>query len=78
MCVQWQLDGSGVTPKNEGKVWVDGVLALDAVPPAQVWDFAQPWTSMDFGFNHYQATTNPIDIYLDDFALNNTMIPCPP
>jgi hypothetical protein len=78
MCVQWQLDGSGTMPKNEGKVWVDGVLALDSVNQNPVWDFAQPWTSMDFGFNHYQTTTNPIDIYLDDFALNNTMIPCPP
>jgi hypothetical protein len=75
MCVQWQLNGSGTT--NEGKVWVDGVLALDAVNQNPVWDFAQPWTSMDFGFNHYQTTTNPIDIYLDDFALNDTMIPCP-
>lgn len=77
-CIQWQYDGSGNPPKNEARVWVDGTLAVSTLTPPKSWDFAKPWTTMDFGFTHYQVLSNPIDIYLDDFALDNAMIPCPP
>jgi hypothetical protein len=76
-CVQWEYDGSGSPPNDEGKVWVDGVLAVDA-PKTKLWDFATPWASFDFGFTHYQALPNGVDLYLDNFALDGAMIPCPP
>jgi hypothetical protein len=78
-CVQWQYDGSGTAPADDAKVWVDGVLAVEATP-AKKWDFATPWSMFDFGFTHYQtlAAGDAVDIYLDDFAMNETMVACPP
>jgi hypothetical protein len=32
---------------------------------------------MQFGFTHYQTLANAIDVYLDDFAVNTAMVPCP-
>jgi hypothetical protein len=75
--MQWEYNGSGTPPKDEGKIWVDGKLVVDAAPPAQKWDFATPWSNFDFGFTHYQTTKNAIDVYLDDFALAETMVACP-
>jgi hypothetical protein len=76
-CMQWQYDGSGTPPADTAKIWVDGT-AVVTVTAATKWDLAAPWDSMDFGFTHYQTTTKPIDVYLDDFAVNGTMVPCPP
>jgi hypothetical protein len=75
-CVQWQYDGSGTPAKDDAKVWVDGVLAVEA-PPSKGWNFATPWSAFDFGFTHYQTLANGVDVYLDDFAVNETMIACP-
>jgi hypothetical protein len=78
-CLQWQYDGagSGSSVADVGKVWVDGTLAV-GVQKTEGWNFATPWKSMDFGFTHYQALVNPVDVYLDDFALDVSMVPCPP
>jgi hypothetical protein len=76
-CVQWQYDGSGNPPADNGNVWVDGSLALNS-PKSKGWNYATPWTAMDFGFTHYQTTTNDIDLYLDDVAVDGAMVPCPP
>jgi hypothetical protein len=75
-CIQWQYDGSGNPPANSAKVWIDGAPAV-TVTAAKGWQFPLPWNSFDFGFTHYQSLLNPIDVYLDDFALNDTMVPCP-
>ena len=75
-CVQWQYDGAGTPPANTAKVWVDGAVAVD-VPATKGWEFATPWTSMDFGFTHYQTLAAGVDVYLDDFAVNDTMVACP-
>jgi hypothetical protein len=76
-CVQWQYDGSGTTPADDGRVWVDGTLALN-VPNTKGWNFATPWNTFDFGFTHYEILANAVDVYLDEFALGPTMVPCPP
>jgi hypothetical protein len=75
-CVQWQIDASGRPPADTARVWLDGteVLQVDA---GKGWDFA-PWNTFDFGFNHFQTLGNPVDVYLDDFALDNAPIPCLP
>jgi hypothetical protein len=75
-CVQWEYNGSGSPPTDDGKVWVDGTLAVEA-PASEGWNFATPWSTFDFGFTHYQTLTNPVDIYLDTFALDGAMVGCP-
>jgi hypothetical protein len=76
-CVQWQYDGSGNPPANTANVWIDGTLAL-TVPVTKGWTFPTPWKSFDLGFTHYQTLNNPVDVYLDDFAMDSAMVPCPP
>jgi hypothetical protein len=75
-CIQWQYDGSGKTPADAAKVWVDGTVAVN-VPASQGWDFATPWDTFDFGFTHYQTLANGVDVYLDEFALDGSMVACP-
>jgi hypothetical protein len=75
-CVQWQYDGAGTTPANVAKVWIDGTVALDILA-SQGWSFATPWDAFSFGFTHYQTLANPVEVFLDDFALDGAMIPCP-
>lgn len=76
-CVQWQYDGSGTTPADVAHVWIDGADVVD-VAKSKGWWFATPWDTFDFGFTHFQALANGVDVYLDDFALDGAMIPCPP
>jgi hypothetical protein len=76
-CIQWNWDGSGTPAKNIGKVWVDGTLALMTPAAPMAWNFAVPWTNIQFGYTNYQTLANSIDLYLDDYALNDSMIPCP-
>jgi hypothetical protein len=75
-CVQWEYDGSGTSPADDAKLWVDGTLAVEA-KPSDGWNFATPWSAFDFGFTHYQTLADGVDVYLDDFALDGSMIPCP-
>jgi hypothetical protein len=75
-CIQWEYDGSGTPPHNMANVWIDGVLAV-SVPASKGWSFATPWSSIDFGFTHYQTLMNPVDVYLDEFALDKTKVACP-
>jgi hypothetical protein len=78
LCMQWEYNGSGTTPADEGKIWIDGTVVVDAKAQTPNWDFATPWSNFDFGFTHYQTIANSMDVYLDDFALDSKMIPCPP
>jgi hypothetical protein len=77
VCMQWEYDGSGSTA-DEAKVWADGTLVVHATKAGQSWNLATPFTNFQFGFTHYQTLANAIDVYLDDFALDDTMIACPP
>ena len=54
------------------------VVIIDATKAAQNWNLATPFSTMQFGFTHYQTLSNAIDVYLDDFAVNNAMVACPP
>jgi len=78
VCMQWEYDSSGASPADEAKVWADGTLIIDATKAAQNWNLATPFSTMQFGFTHYQTLPNAIDVYLDDFAVNNAMVACPP
>jgi len=78
-CIQWELDGSGSPVHDENRVWLDGALVIDAVAPQNSWPSGVPWRTFDFGFNHYQglAQGDFVDVWLDDFALDNEPIACP-
>ncbi len=76
-CLQWQYDGSGAAPADVAHVWIDGTDVVD-VAKSKGWWFATPWDTFDFGFTHFQALANGVDVYLDDFALDGAMIACPP
>lgn len=75
-CIQWQYDGAGTPAADLANVWIDGTEAV-GVDAGKGWKFATPWTLFDFGFTHYQTLTNPVDVFLDDFALGPTKIDCP-
>ncbi len=75
-CIQWQYDASGTPPNDVAHVWLDGTMVVD-IPQSKGWLFAAPWASFDFGFTHYQTLDGGVDVYLDDFALAETMIGCP-
>jgi hypothetical protein len=75
-CLQWQYDGSGTPPKNEARAWTDGSLVLDA-KPNKGWLFPK-WERFEVGFSRNIKPLTATDIYIDDFALDETMIPCPP
>lgn len=77
VCMQWEYNSSGTPAADDAKVWADGVLQLEATKAAQNWNLATPFSQMQFGFTHYQTLKNAIDVYLDDFAINDAMIPCP-
>lgn len=74
-CIQWQYDGSGNPVKNIANVWVDGKLAVN-VNAAGGFIAATPFTTMAFGFTHYQTVTDAADVYLDEFAVDKAKIPC--
>ena len=84
-CLQWQYDGSGTTPDDIANVWFDGFNEVHTDPTltygggneATSLKMAQDWTGLQFGFTHYQKLGNPVDVYLDDFAIDNKMVPCP-
>jgi hypothetical protein len=84
-CLQWQFDGSGSPPNDVANIWFDGFLEVhtdptqkyprgDAQAPLQM---AADWTQLTFGFTHYQTTKIPQDVFLDDFAIDDKVVPCP-
>lgn len=78
VCMQWEFDSSGTGATDEAKVWADGTLIIDSQTMSENWQLANPFTTMQLGWVHYPQTTEAIDLYIDDFALNNAQIPCPP
>ena len=75
-CVQWQFDGSGTPPADVATVWVDGAVVVN-VPASKGWHLATPWSAFNVGFMHYQMLATPADVYVDDIALDGSMIACP-
>jgi hypothetical protein len=78
VCLQWEYKSSGTVNQSEAKLWADGVLVIDSLAaPVQTWDLATPFTEMQLGFVHYPNTAEIIDVFIDDFALNNAKVDCP-
>lgn len=70
-CIQWQYNGAA----DSGKVWLDGAVVVDV--PASTWSLASPWNAFSFGFRHFQTLAAGVDVFYDDFALDEAMVPCP-
>jgi hypothetical protein len=88
-CLQWQFNGAraaGGGTRNEFRVWLDG----QPVEQATVNRFGQgcidkstsEWIAPSFqklllGWEQYRAS-DPIEMWIDDVAVGETPIPCPP
>ena len=73
-CLQWQLDGS--TPSDVAHFWLDGTNVATGSAMTG-WSFPVPCNQFTLGFTHLQTLPNPVEVFLDDFALGGAMIPCP-
>jgi hypothetical protein len=79
-CWQWLYDGT----KNTIEFYVDGKLQAKVVNTSQgcvdgtssVWA-APMFNAVHLGWVNYQATTAPVDLWLDDVALGADQIACP-
>jgi hypothetical protein len=47
------------------------------VPKNSDWYLATPWTSFSFGLVHLQTLVNPVEYFMDSFALDGAPISCP-
>ena len=75
-CLQWQFDGSASPPIIHSQVLLDQQPVVN-VPVDAGWVNATPWSAMGFGFILLNPETNPIDLSLDTFALDENPIACP-
>jgi hypothetical protein len=85
VCVEWEFDG----PKNAMHLWFDGALLSDVdvngmgtrcVANA---DLGKPWTAPNFsflslGWQAYQASNGPLELWMDDVAVGTERVGCPP
>jgi hypothetical protein len=82
-CVEWEFDGN----KNEMHLWFDGALLADADIVGQGTrcvnggDLGKPWTAPTFanlilGWQQYQASTGPLELWMDDVAVGATRMGC--
>jgi hypothetical protein len=68
-CLQWQLDASN----REAILWVNGRRVIDM----KNWDMATPWTTFSIGLSALEPLSKPTELWVDDFALGESMIDCP-
>ncbi len=83
-CLEWQFDGPGASLR----LWLDGI----AVTTASVTRFSDDachdgvsrfeWTAPTFealtiGWENYQPTTAPTELWIDDLVVDTTRVGCP-
>ncbi|HVU49764.1 MAG TPA: hypothetical protein VHL80_03700, partial [Polyangia bacterium] len=84
VCVEWQFDGV----KNEMHLWFDGTLLKDVdvvgmgTKCVSNADLGKPWSAPDFsflslGWQAYQASNGPLELWMDDVAVGTQRIGCP-
>jgi hypothetical protein len=90
VCMQWLFDGSadanGVQ-KNEAHLWMDGKEITDVAVikvakncvdgTKSEWIAPNPFDSMTLGWENYQSSTIPLEMWVDDLAINDKAIACP-
>lgn len=83
-CIQWHYDG----PNSNAEVWVNGTQVISVVHHESTnytpvnssqWRFADSpgWKTLQFGFQHYQTLTSPVDLHMDDVVLDTKPTCCP-
>src|SRR5262245_17032342 len=83
-CLQWQLDGSkgpDGNPRHDSRLWIDGAAVADFNPASEIahWQFGT-WDTLRIGIWVWHAQpggTQPIEMWIDDLAVDGSMIPCP-
>jgi hypothetical protein len=84
VCVEWQFDGT----KNEMHLWFDGTLLGDVdvvgmgTRCVNNADLGKPWAAPDFsflsiGWQQYQGSNGPLELWMDDVAVGTQRIGCP-
>ncbi len=82
VCLQWQFDGPNMTTR----LWVDGKPIPDQTVVGKtnrcVDRSASPWVApsfdnAQFGFWNYQDSPVPIEMWMDDVAIDSNPIACP-
>jgi hypothetical protein len=84
VCVEWQFDGA----KNEMHLWFDGALLTDVdvvgmgTRCVSNTDLGKPWAAPTFsflslGWQQYQASNGPLELWMDDVAVGTQRIGCP-
>ncbi len=88
VCMQWQFDGSKATAdttRNQLTFSIDGVphpdITVDRFGSGCTtgkWEWLAPaFDSIRFGYVQYQASTAPVEVWIDDVAVSDAPIACP-
>jgi hypothetical protein len=84
VCVEWEFDGT----KNEMHLWFDGTLLSDVdvvgmgTRCVNNADLGKPWSAPSFsflslGWQQYQASNGPLELWMDDVAVGTQRVGCP-
>jgi hypothetical protein len=84
VCVEWGFDGT----KNEMHMWFDGQLLADAdivgtgTRCVAGGDLGKPWaapvfSNLTIGWQQYQASSGPLELWLDDLVVDKARVGCP-
>ncbi len=81
-CLQWQFDGPSMTTR----LWVDGKAIADQTVVGKTnrcmdrsgaeW-VAPTFDNAQFGWTNYQPSPVPIEMWMDDIAIDSKQIACP-
>ena len=80
-CLQWEFKYAGVGNDNSYSAKTDGVTVekgawTGADPSGTKWP-AAPWKNLSVGWESYGGSDVDIEIWLDDLAFGDQVIPCP-
>jgi len=84
-CVEWRFSGS----TNEMQFWMNGTELTDIHVTGEgegcvgnalggQWTAPPAFQTLYLGWEHYQQTANPIDLWVDDVAVGTERLGCPP
>jgi hypothetical protein len=80
-CLQWEFNYAGAGADNSYSAKTDGVTIdkgawTGADPSGMKWT-AGPWKNLSVGWESYGGSDVDIEIWIDDLAFGDQVIPCP-